>query len=191
MVNGGYEMKQLGDFAEIKSGGTPSRKIKEYWNNGNIIWLKSEVCKNKIIYDNDDYEKITEEGLKNSNAKWFDKNITLIALVGATKGKTGFLKFKATTNQNIAGIKSINNNLLNYYIFIYLQFSYEEIIKDLSQYDMLNLNHIKNIKIPFPALDIQKELVQKVEQLEQKINAAQSILDGASNRKERVLEREL
>ncbi|EKK0826614.1 restriction endonuclease subunit S [Campylobacter jejuni] len=29
-----WEVKKLGDIAEISSGGTPSRNKKEYWENG-------------------------------------------------------------------------------------------------------------------------------------------------------------
>ena len=148
-VNGGYEMKRLGDIADIKSGGTPSRNNTDYWENGSIPWLRSEVCKETYITNNINYERITQEGLDNSNAKWLPSDTTLIALVGATKGKTGFLTFDAATNQNIAGIKSLSETILNIYIFYYLKSLYDEIIRDLSQYDMLNQAHIKNTKIQF------------------------------------------
>ena len=46
---------------------------------------------------------------------------------------------------------------------------------------------IKNIKIPLPPLKIQKELVQKVERLEQKISTATRIIEGSKERKEGVL----
>lgn len=187
LSNKNYEKKRLEEFTEIKSGGTPLRKIKEYWENGIIPWLKSEVCKNKLVDEKVNHETITELGLNKSSAKYLEKDTTLIALVGATKGKVGFLKFKATTNQNIAGIKSNSKNLINYYIFIILKFSYKEIIKDLAQYDMLNLHHIKNLKIPLPPLNIQKKVIQKVEKLESKINDASKTIEESKGRKEKVL----
>ncbi len=117
IVSASSEIKKLGDIANIKSGGTPSRKNDAYWKNGLIPWLRSEVCKETHISKNIDYECITEEGLNNSSAKWFASNTTLIALVGATKGKTAFLTFEATTNQNISGIKSLSKDILDIYIF--------------------------------------------------------------------------
>ena len=95
------KMVQLGELCEINSGGTPSKKIQSYWENGTIPWLKSEVCKGDFVYSTNEF--ITEDGYKNSSAKLFPVGTTLIALVGATKGKTAFLKFEASTNQNIAG----------------------------------------------------------------------------------------
>ena len=76
-----------------------------------------------------DYECITEEGLNNSNAKWLHRIRLLVALVGATKGKTAFLTFEATTNQNIAGIKSLSKNILDIYIFYCLKSLYNQIIQ--------------------------------------------------------------
>lgn len=96
-----WEMVELGEICDIKSGGTPSRQVESYWN-GNIPWVGSTVCKD--TYVNSAEEFITEEGLINSSAKLFEAGTTLIALVGATIGKTGFLTFDCTTNQNIAGL---------------------------------------------------------------------------------------
>ena len=105
VINSGHEIKKLGNIADINSGGTPSRKNKAYWENGLIPWISENI----------DYECITEEGYNNSSAKWLTSDTTLIALVGATKGKTAFLTFEATTNQNIAGIKSLSQNILDTY----------------------------------------------------------------------------
>ena len=187
VVRNGYGMKKLGDIADIKSGGTPSTKNNAYWENGLIPWLRSEVCKETHISKNIDYECITEEGLNNSSAKWLASDTTLIALVGATKGKTAFLTFEATTNQNIAGIKSLSENILDIYIFYCLKSLYNQIIQDLSQYDMLNLAQIENIKIPVPPLDIQQRLAAEVKQLEEEITQAQAIIDKATERKNVIL----
>ncbi len=187
VVSASSEIKKLGDITDIKSGGTPSRKNNAYWENGLIPWLRSEVCKETHISKNIDYECITEEGLNNSSAKWLASNTTLIALVGATKGKTAFLTFEATTNQNIAGIKSLSKNILDIYIFYCLKSLYKRIIQDLSQYDMLNLTEIKNIRIPVPPLNIQKQLAAEVGQLEAKITGAQAVIDEATERKNAIL----
>ena len=187
VVRNGYGIKQLGDIADIKSGGTPSRKNNAYWENGSVPWLRSEVCKETHISKNIDYECITEEGLNNSNAKWLAPDTTLVALVGATKGKTAFLTFEATTNQNIAGIKSLSKNILDIYIFYCLKSLYNQIIQDLSQYDMLNLTEIKNIKIPVPPLDIQQQLAAEIEQLEAEITQSQAVIDNSTERKNAIL----
>jgi len=183
-------LERLENLALIGSGGTPSMKVPEYWDNGDIPWLKSEVCKEGFVTEARDF--ITELGLKNSNAKYIEENSTLIALVGATKGKTAFLKFKATTNQNIAGITSLDKTkILNEYIFYVLKGMYLEIIKDLAQYDMLNLTMIKNIKIPLPSLSEQQKIVSEIEKIEEKINELQKEIEAIPNQKEAILKKYL
>jgi len=183
-------LERLDNLASIGSGGTPSMKIPAYWENGNIPWLKSEVCKEGFVYEASDF--ITELGLQKSNAKYFNENTTLIALVGATKGKTAFLKFKSTTNQNIAGISSIDESkVLNKYIFYVLKGMYNEIIKDLSQYDMLNLTMIRNIKIPVPSLSEQQKIVSEIEKIETQIAELEQKLAEIPKQKEFILKKYL
>jgi len=166
-VKSKWDLVRLGSFTTITSGGTPSRGVIEYWGKGNIPWLKSEVCKEGYVHNANEY--ITTEGLNNSSAKYLEPNTTIVALVGATKGRTAFLKFKSTTNQNIAGIKTTNSELLlDKFIFEVLKNMYENIICDLSQYDMLNLTMLGDFKIPLPPKKIQEKIVSEIEVLEQK-----------------------
>ena len=184
------DIYKLETITIIQSGGTPSTKNKNYWINGNIPWLRSEVCKNDYVVQPTKF--ITELGLKNSNAKRLDKNTTLIALVGATKGKTGFLLFEASINQNIASIKSKNKNIiLDKYIFYMLRSMYYEIIKDKSAYHMLNLKIIKDIRIPVPPIEIQKEVVSEIERCETVIRVAQEIINDSAKKKEEIIKKYL
>jgi restriction endonuclease S subunit len=167
-----WELAKIETLCSVNSGGTPSRDKTEYWKNGTIPWLKSEVCKGGFV--NEANEFITELGLQKSNAKYFEKGTTLIALVGATKGKTCFLNFKATTNQNVAGVYSNNEKILsNKFIFFVLLDMYEILTSDLSQYDMLNLSQIRNIKIPLPPIEIQSKIVAECESLRTELSKAE------------------
>ena len=110
-------MVNLREVCEVKSGGTPQRSINSYWN-GTIPWIGSTVCKDERIIEIKIKEFITEKGLQDSSAKIFKKNTTLIALVGATIGKTGLLEFACATNQNVAGLYPLNIKKLNSNLFI-------------------------------------------------------------------------
>ncbi|HQF37239.1 MAG TPA: restriction endonuclease subunit S, partial [Candidatus Dojkabacteria bacterium] len=149
-----WEIVKLGEVAEISSGGTPSRKRNEYWIDGNISWIKSEQCHDCYISVANEY--ITDLGLENSSAKMLKKGTVLLAMVGATIGKTGFLTFEACTNQNIAGIFSTNglNNLFLYYA---LQSRYNEFEK-IKGYGIANLSYLRQFKIPLPPLPVQQKI---------------------------------
>ena len=180
------EMKRLGDICKIGSGGTPSKKEGKYWINGTVPWVRSEICKEGFIYSTDEY--ITNEGLIHSNAKLFPEETTLIALVGATKGKTAFLKFETSTNQNIAGLQVINKNeVLNLYLFYICRSLYNTFVKDLSQYDILNLQRIREIKIPVPSLAEQQCIVQEIETYEAAITAAKAVMATCAEKKKMIL----
>ncbi len=102
-----WEIVKLGEIAETSSGGTPNRSVQKYWVDGSIPWIKSGQLKDCIIEDAEEF--ITDEGLKNSSAKFFEKGTLLLALYGATAGKLGFLGLDATTNQAICSIIPKNN----------------------------------------------------------------------------------
>ncbi|MBI4648962.1 MAG: restriction endonuclease subunit S [Bacteroidia bacterium] len=181
---------KIGNLCTVNSGGTPSRNNPEYWNNGTIPWLKSEVCKEGHVDEANEF--ITEEGLRKSNAKYFETGTTLIALVGATKGKTAFLKFKATTNQNIAGIFSKDEKIFNnQFLFYVCRGMYNILIKDLTQYDMLNLTQIRNIQIPVPDIKEQEKLVKEIEKSEKQITDAETIINEAASKKNEIIKKYL
>ena len=170
LIKLGAIAENLGDVTSISSGGTPSTKEPAYWVGGNIPWIKSESCKNKLI--DEIKHHITEMGLQNSNAKLLSPNTTLMAMVGATIFKTAFLPFEATTNQNIAAIKSKNElGIKDKFIFYYLTNMYDFFISKLSGYNMVNLSQIKNIKILLPPLKEQQRIVSILDKFEALTNS--------------------
>jgi type I restriction enzyme S subunit len=169
---GDVEWKILGDeeFFEVASGGTPSKAKPEYWDNGDIAWLKSESCNNEPVYSANNF--ITDLGLKKSSAKLLQKNTTLIALVGATIFKTAFLEFPAATNQNMASIKSKSSEIINdKFIFYYITNLYEELKSEMRNYGMLNLTTLRQFKIPVPPIQKQNKIVKVLDRFDALTNS--------------------
>ena len=161
------------------------RKVEEkYWENGTIPWLGSTACKDTFV--NEPTKYITEEGLKNSAAKLFREKTVLVALVGATIGKTGFLSFPSTTNQNIAGIYPLNQNqLIPEYLFFMLQCLYNKFITlGSGSFKMANLSFVKKLEIIVPDIKKQQkfaDLVQKVEKIKEKQIELKTEIDNLFN----------
>ncbi len=166
-INPSWPMIELEKVAIVQSGGTPSRNVSEYWG-GKIPWLGSTVCKDHFVYEAAEF--ITEKGLDNSAAKMLKPKTTLIALVGATIGKTAFLAFGSTTNQNIAALYPIDEKqLLPEFLFYAAQTLYPNfMLLGSGKFRMANLSFIKSQKIPLPPLEDQKQIVSQIE-TEQKI----------------------
>ncbi len=157
-----WPMVELGEVCEVRSGGTPSRSEDSFWN-GSIPWVGSTVCKDGEVTKAEEF--ITEAGLNNSAAKLFPKGTTLIALVGATIGKTGLLRFEATTNQNIAGVYPKSREVLEpVYLFHAAQRLYPEFMKlGEGKFRMANLSFVREQKIPLPPLATQRAIVAEIE----------------------------
>ncbi|EAH8328192.1 restriction endonuclease [Campylobacter jejuni] len=186
----GWNKEKLNEIVSIQSGGTPDRKVKEYWN-GNINWVKSEVCQNCYVYDYQVKEKITDLGLQKSSAKLLKKETTLIALVGATIGKIGFLTFESATNQNITGLYPKNLKILNTKYLYYACMGLYGQFRKLGDFAMANSNFIKNLTIPLPPLEIQEKIVQNIELVEQQIDFLNLKLELLEKEKEKILQKYL
>jgi type I restriction enzyme S subunit len=105
----------LGDVVKTTSGGTPSRKHPDYYNNGTIYWVKSKELQGSFISSTE--EMITEDAMNNSSAKLLLEKTVLIAMYGATVGEYGILSKPMTCNQAVCAL--IPND--NYpYTYLYL-----------------------------------------------------------------------
>lgn len=154
-----------------------------------IPWVGSTVCKDCFVNKTEKY--ITEEGLKNPSAKRFKARTTLIALVGATIGKTGFLAFELTTNQNIVGIYPRDDEkILPEYIFYASQTLYEEFINLASgKFRMANLSFVRKLKMPLPSIKIQQQIVNRIEKEQKIINANKELITIFENKiKDKIAE---
>ncbi len=173
-----FDLVKLEDVCNIQSGGTPSKAEKSFWENGTIPWVGSTVCKNEVVYSAD--TRITELGLKKSNAKLFPKGTTLIALVGATIGKTAYLEFETTTNQNIAGLQVKDETILDKkYLFLISQTLYDQFyaLGD-GGFRMASLSFIRELEIPLPPIEIQQQIVAEIESYQKIIDGAKQIFNN-------------
>lgn len=171
----GFEWKTIDEISKkISSGGTPTTSNNGYYDNGTIPWLRTQEVDFKEIWDTN--IKITEDALNNSSAKWIPANCVIVAMYGATVGKTAINKIPLTTNQACANIE-INDKLACYrYIFHYLTSKYEY-IKSLGSGSQTNINAqiIKKLKVPVPPIEEQYRIVSILDKFETLTN---SITEG-------------
>ena len=102
LIPKGWRIGILADCCQkIESGGTPKRKVAEYWD-GTIGWLTFGEVRNTIVYETK--EKITQVGLKESSAKIWPNGTTVVAMYGATAGEVCLLAAPIATNQACCGL---------------------------------------------------------------------------------------
>ena len=163
----GWKVMSYGSAFAISSGGTPNKNNPLYWNTGDISWIGSNMCHNEIIYCNDG-KFISFEGLNNSSAKEYAPGYVLVALVGATIGKTALLRFYTTTNQNVAGINvPANKDYTSEFVYYHLQNLYEHFMEiGNGKFKMANLRFIRELPLMTPPLPLQQEFASKIEAIE-------------------------
>ena len=174
----GFPLKRFGDLFELNAGGTPSKSHPEYWEDGTISWIGSNMCQNTFIFENDG-NYITEEGFRHSSARMFPIDTVLVALVGATIGKTALLKFETTTNQNVLGIRGVRESgYTPEFVFYYTQGLYDKFLAiGDGGFAMASKGFISNLQIPVVALSDQKEFTLFANQVDKSKSVVQKSLD--------------
>ena len=161
----GWEVKKLGELCTTSSGGTPSKSHTEYYEGGNIPWLRSGEVAQGFIFDTELF--ITEEGLKNSSAKYFPIDTVVVAMYGATVGQVGILKKEMTTNQAVCGIFP-NKFYVPIFLMYFLKGMKPVYLKDAAGGAQPNISQgvIKNTLVPKVPLTIQQDFVDRIEAIE-------------------------
>ena len=154
---------ELGEIFEISSGGTPSKKHPEYYG-GKIPWIKTGDLKEKYLYNSGEF--ITEEGMKNSSTKLYDKDTVLIAMYGATIGTTSILKKVSCTNQACAAFKK-NDQVIPEYLYYFFKSQREKFIKDGvgGAQSNISLGYLKKVKIELLPISKQIEIVNLLDNI--------------------------
>ncbi len=178
-INPDWQMVELGEVCSLFTGGTPTSSKKEYYENGNIKWLVSGDIHKEMIYDCDG--RITEIGMKNSNARYLPENSVLIALngQGKTRGTVALLKTKATCNQSLVSIiPNDTSKLLSEFLYYQLKSMYQKIrnITGDQERSGLSMRIIREIKVNIPSHEEQQEIVSRIEKEQSIINANKELI---------------
>lgn len=150
--SGEWKEKELRKISDSFSGGTPSVNDKDNYG-GDIPFIRSSDI-------NDDVFELylTNKGLKNSSAKLVQKGTLLIALYGATSGKTGIARIDGAINQAVLAILP-KENFDKLYIYDLLNYKKSEIVNKYIQGGQGNLSGkiINNLKYFYPDCIEQKK----------------------------------
>ena len=95
----GWEVNTVADAFVISGGGTPSRKVEEFWSDGMIQWYSpSDLTRSSTMFMDDSSDHITELGLAQSSARMFPSRSVMLTS-RATIGAIAINTEPACTNQ--------------------------------------------------------------------------------------------
>ncbi len=162
-----WEIQNLGDVSElVTKGTTPTTYGHQFVSSGTPFLRAEDVNNNKVNHRSVQYyiSKETNDFLKRSQTK---PNDILITIAG-TIGRIGYVPADAPVmnmNQAVAIVrlkKSIN------YLYVFFLLQGKEIQKKIlgakvmGTITNLSLTNIRNFKVSVPALEVQKQIVQKL-----------------------------
>ena len=161
------EWKTLDEVFHLKNGYTPSKGIKEYWENGSIPWFRMEDIRENGRVLNTSLQKVSESAVK--GGKLFPAN-SIILSTTATIGEHALVQVEHLSNQQLTNF-SIKESFLKYldikFAFHYFFLIGNQIKKsaNFSSLPIVSLKDLKKIQIPIPPLPVQTEIVKILDAL--------------------------
>ena len=170
-------------MADWTSGGTPSSKDSTLYG-GNIPWIVIGDLTEGVVLETE--KAISKKGLDSSSAKKLPVGTVMVAMYGASIGRTGVMGKEMTTNQAIACGIPKDEEILGKYLLYFLQSQKNEFIAAGKGGAQPNISQgvVKSWKIPLPPIDEQLEIINEIDsQLERlaQANSATDILSKESN----------
>lgn len=162
----GWKQVPLRTVADIAAGGTPSSEVEQYWvgsdDQDGIAWLGiGDFTENGAVLTTE--RRLTLKGLQSKRLP-LGKPGTILYAMYASVGSVSKLGIEGSWSQAILGV-SPKNGVNGEYLYWALR----AVKKQLPFYyrsntqNNVNANQVKALKIPFPPLDEQKIIAEKLE----------------------------
>jgi len=165
-----WEVLSVADVCRrVTSGGTPSRKRPEFYQDGVWPWVKTQELLDGWIDKTE--EQITEDAVAESSAKVLPAETILMAMYGATVGQLGILRRPMTCNQACCAVIVDPEKADFRYLYYQLLNSRAQIRGLATGAAQQNLSGvvIKSLRFPFPPLPEQKAIARILGTLDDKI----------------------
>ena len=173
---------QIGEYFKILNGSTPSRKVKKYWDDGNIPWFTIDDIRRQGRVITNTFQQITKDALKETSVKLVPKFSTLICCT-ASVGEVAFNDIELTTNQqfNALIIKDEFKEEINPKYIFWISSSLKEEIKRIAgstSFEYLSVTNLKKIKIPLPSKETQNQIVEELDDCQKIIDGCRQVIEN-------------
>lgn len=161
------EWKMLDEIFHLKNGYTPSKGVKEYWENGSIPWFRMEDIRENGRILNAALQKVSESAVK--GGKLFPANSIIIA-TSATIGEHALITIPFLANQRftVLSLKPEYIDKFNIYFLYHYCFTLDDWCQKnttMSSFASVDMNGFRRFPIPIPPLSVQTEIVKILDAL--------------------------
>ena len=168
--NEGWSEFPVSEIADVILGGTPKRSEPKFWN-GNIKWATAnDVANCPVKYIRETQEKITELGLRKSNAKLLPQG-TIVITARGTVGEIRVLGEPMAFNQTCYGLIPKNKSTDSDFLYYALKNAINK-MKALSYgtvFETITTRTFDELTILIPPLPEQKKIAEILSSLDDKI----------------------
>ncbi len=168
-----WGVKEVKDIFIVKNGITPSTKVNDYWENGNIDWITpedlSKVNGQKRFFES--RRKITEAALKETRVNLLNPG-DIILSTRAPVGYVVVLTKKVTFNQGCRGLVVKQKEKVDPFFFAYLLDFYNKRLQDLSggsTFKELSKSVLESIKLQVPSFPEQQKISEVLSKIDEAI----------------------
>lgn len=181
-----WDVKKLGEVADVISGGTPSTSIPEYWAD-EVLWATpgDVTSTGKYIYDT--ARKISNLGLEKSSARLLPENSVLMTS-RATIGESSINKLPMATNQ---GFKSFICHGINYEYLYYNMEDLKKVFKRKasgSTFLEISKKDVDNTKLQIPHLEEQERIADILSTWDKAVESYGKLLEEKKERKKGLMQ---
>ena len=161
-----WEIWQVGHFAAVGNGSTPSRGNMAYWLCGTYPWLNSSSVNAGTIMASDQF--VTDTALQECHLPRVSAGSVLVAITGQgkTRGTAAVLMFEATINQHIAFVtpRRREKTAIPKYLQAFFIAAYSELRRmsndSGSTKGALTCEDLRHFRVSLPPLEEQQRIVQ-------------------------------
>ena len=166
-----WYQSELGKVAKWGSGGTPKSGTPAFYG-GEIPW--AVIGDLTETWVSETAQSITEAGLEKSSAKIIEPGTVMLAMYGASIGRTGIAAVKMATNQAIAFAAPIEGVMDKQFLLKYLQSQKEIFVRAGQGGAQPNISQtvIKPWPVPVPPIAEQTKIVEILEEQLSRLDAA-------------------
>lgn len=188
LIPEGWELTSMNNAVEIQGGGTPSTKVVEYWDDGDINWFSPSdlTSKNKLfLYSS--LKQITKLGLKKSSAKLFPP-YSVMMTSRATVGVVAVNTQNSCTNQGF--ITCIPNERVPFnYLIFWIRYNLKKILRYASgaTFKEINKTTFRNMEILLPKASIMKQFKEFTTPLFKQIEIVERSIDNLQETRDLLL----
>lgn len=161
-----WVVTNLNETGYWTGGGTPSKSNLSFWTDGMIPWITPKDMKSKDL--NTSQDKITEQSVKQSSAKYIKENSVLVVLRSGILRRilpVGINRVECTVNQDLQAYTpySANENYIYWYLLSNEFDIRHKCAKDGTTVESVESNALKLYPINFPSILEQNQIVQEIE----------------------------